>query len=156
MKTRIPLIFHTRQSLEALNSVLTPHSISLGSFVILTVHLLLGLPSSLFSWDFRSNFWLHFSFHTRTHVVQPCHLFWLNRPNYGRLVKIMTLLIMYLSTFSSCFHILLSTLFSDILNLYYSSFTARDQFLHSYKTMCIIIDFYILISMALVRRARIF
>jgi hypothetical protein len=145
MKTRISLLFRRRQSPEALNSVHTLHSISLGSFIMIAVHLFLGLPNNLFSRNVHSNFWMHFSFRTRTHVLQPCHPFWLHRPNYGKLIKFMMFLIMYLSKSPYYFHILLSALFLDILNLYYSLFKAKDQFLHSYKTMCMIIDFYMLI-----------
>jgi hypothetical protein len=115
------------------------HPISL-STLILSAHLLFGLPSSLFPYGFPTNILYAFLFSPHScYMPCPSHSPWLDRSNYvWRGVQVMKLLLMpfspifcHLSLFGP--NILPTTLFSNTLSLCFS-LNIRNQVSHLYRT----------------------
>ena len=137
--------------LSQLDPVHTPHPTSWRSILILSSHLRLGLPSSLFPSDFPTRN-LYIPLLSPIRATRPAHLILLDFITRKILCE---QYISFSSSLCSFFHspvswtllgpnILLSTLFSNTLSLRFY-LNVSDQFSHPYKTTGKMLILYILI-----------
>jgi hypothetical protein len=118
------------------------HPLSLGSILILSTHLRLGLPSGLFFLAFPAISCMHSSSSHSCYMPCPSHHLWLDHSNYiWRRVQVMRLQPLVTSSLYDP-NILLNTLFSNTLSLCFS-LNVRDQVSHPYRTTGKIIVLYI-------------